>query len=109
MITPFTVSGKLLDACVLGILSKKATYGYDLTQKITDSMEISESALYPVLRRLSKEGFLTTYDQAFDGRNRKYYQITENGRDKLKFYQESWEDYLTMVDKLLQGGEQHDS
>lgn len=102
----FTVSGKLLDACVLGIVNEKDSYGYDLTQKISSSMEVSESALYPVLRRLSKENLLTTYDQAFEGRNRKYYQITTEGKLRLEYYIEEWENHQSMVSKLMAGGQE---
>lgn len=56
----FAIASKLLDACVLGTVAKGDTYGYDLTQKISNSIEISETSLYPVLRRLSKDGMLTT-------------------------------------------------
>lgn len=105
MALAFSVAGKLLDGCVLGIISQKDTYGYDLTQKISHSLEISESALYPVLRRLSKEGFLDSYDKAFDGRNRKYYTITTEGEKQLAIYQNDWEIYEKIVKNLLQGGE----
>ncbi len=99
----FTITAKLLDACVLGVVDLGDTYGYDLTQKVGSLIDISESALYPVLRRLSKEGLLTTYDVPFDGRNRKYYQITNEGKNRLKFYKEEWENYKNTVDKVLGG------
>ncbi len=101
----FGVAAKLLDACVLGIVSQNDTYGYDLTQRIGNSIEVSESALYPVLRRLSKEGLLVTYDRAFDGRNRKYYSITETGRLKLDYYRNSWGLYKSTIDNILIGGD----
>ncbi|MFI3325204.1 MAG: PadR family transcriptional regulator [Clostridia bacterium] len=99
----FTITAKLLDACVLGVVDLGDTYGYDLTQKVGSLIDISESALYPVLRRLSKEGLLTTYDVPFDGRNRKYYQITSEGKNRLLFYKEEWENYKNTVDKVLGG------
>lgn len=104
----FTVAGKLLDACVLGIIADKDTYGYDLTQKVSFSFEVSESALYPVLRRLSKEGLLCSYDKSFDGRIRKYYHITDLGQEKLEFYQEEWEIHEKTIKSLLTGGVQYD-
>lgn len=99
----YQISAKLLDACVLGILQNSDTYGYVLTQKVGSTIDVSESALYPVLRRLSKEGLLTTYDQQFDGRNRKYYKITEEGLHKLEFYKKEWKHYKTTISKLLEG------
>ncbi len=102
----FTITAKLLDACVLGVVSLGDTYGYDLTQKVGSCIDVSESALYPVLRRLSKEGLLTTYDAPFDGRNRKYYQITAEGGARLAFYQQEWAQYKHTVNQIL--GEQVD-
>lgn len=99
----FAITAKLLDACVLGVISAGDTYGYDLTQKVGATIDISESALYPVLRRLSKEELLTTYDVPFEGRNRKYYQITEAGRARLAFYQAEWQLHKTTVDHVLRG------
>ncbi|MFI3231572.1 MAG: PadR family transcriptional regulator [bacterium] len=102
----YAVSGKLLDACVLGVINKEDTYGYDLTQKIGSNLDISESALYPVLRRLSKEGLLTTYDKQFDGRNRKYYQITSEGIQKLKFFNKEWSTFKGMISEMLGASEE---
>lgn len=99
----FTISAKLLDACVLGIVKIEDTYGYDLTQKVGSTIEVSESALYPVLRRLSKEGLLETYDKQFDGRNRKYYRITESGLEKLTFYKNEWATYTATIGTILEG------
>lgn len=104
MASAFATSGKLLEACVLGVVKEKDTYGYDLTQKISGSLEISESTLYPVLRRLSKEGFLTSYDKGYDGRNRKYYKITQEGESQLALYQNDWKMYQNIITLLLQGG-----
>ena len=101
----FQISSTLLDACVLAILSRNDTYGYLLTQTIKEVMEISESTLYPVLRRLQKDGFLTTYDQPFQGRNRRYYTLTDEGKKKYREYQKDWNVYKIQVDRLMCGGE----
>lgn len=100
----FQLGASLLDACVLAILSREDTYGYILTQNVRQIMNISESTLYPVLRRLQKEEFLVTYDQAFQGRNRRYYRITNKGRTKLNEYIIEWNIYKENVDKVLFGG-----
>ena len=99
----YQVTAPLLDACVLGILEKEDFYGYTLTQKVQEVIDISESTLYPVLRRLQKEGELTTYDSPVQGRNRRYYRITEAGKDKLKFYRDEWNSYKDGIDRLLSG------
>ncbi len=101
----FSVAGKLLDACVLGAIEAQDAYGYDLTQKIGELVDVSESALYPVLRRLQKEGFLETYSKEFDGRIRKYYKITDVGKKQHEIYKDEWEGYQKRVSKLIKGGE----
>ena len=75
----FNTGAALLDAIVLSVVSRdvEGTYGYKITQDVRQVIELSESTLYPVLRRLQKDGFLTTYDQPYQGRNRRYYHITE--------------------------------
>ncbi len=103
----FNVAAKLLDACILGVVASGDTYGYDLTSKIGDKLNISESALYPVLRRLSKEGLLTTYDKPIDGRNRKYYSITNEGKLKLNFFKEEWNNYKDTIDSMFMKGEKY--
>ena len=100
----FSVSGTLLEACVLGILSIHPTYGYDLTQRMQSILSVSESTLYPVLRRLLGEALLNTYDAPYDGRNRRYYEITDHGRSALSQYQDDWRQYQRSVENLLMGG-----
>ena len=67
----FNTGAALLDAIVLSVVSKSAegTYGYKITQDVRQAIEISESTLYPVLRRLQKDDCLEVYDQAYAGRN----------------------------------------
>lgn len=103
----YQLAAPLLDACVLGIVAEGDVYGYTLTQRVKEIVELSESTLYPVLRRLQKEEYLSTYDQPFQGRNRRYYTITEKGREKLVFYKKEWELYKSNIDLLL-GGDSHE-
>ena len=86
----FQVSSALLDACVLSVLAQSDVYGYELTQRIKELMKISESTLYPVLRRLQKDELVTVYDMPYNGRNRRYYSITDAGRGKLAEYRIEW-------------------
>ena len=69
----------LLDAIVLAVVGREetGTYGYKITQEVRTVLDLSESTLYPVLRRLQKDGCLTVHDEAFNGRNRRYYQIPQ--------------------------------
>ena len=91
----FNTGAALLDAVVLAVVSKemKGTYGYKITQDVRSVIEISESTLYPVLRRLWKDECLEVYDQAIDGRNWRYYKITERGRVQLNLYRGEWGNY----------------
>jgi PadR family transcriptional regulator PadR len=100
----FQLGTPLLDACVLAILKKEDAYGYILTQNVKDIINISESTLYPVLRRLQNEECLTAYDKPFQGRNRRYYKITDAGEERCQMYISEWEEYKTRVDNILIGG-----
>ncbi|WP_324825885.1 PadR family transcriptional regulator [Sinanaerobacter sp. ZZT-01] len=104
----FQVASAFLDACVLAVLSEEDTYGYVLTQRMREATDISESTLYPVLRRLQKSGYLTTYDQPFQGRNRRYYSITEEGRQKVEEYRKGWIEYRSRVEQVMFGGLQNE-
>ena len=86
----FNTGAALLDAIVLAVVSKEAegTYGYKITQDVRQVLEVSESTLYPVLRRLLKDDCRETYDQEFGGRNRRYYKVTEKGMAQLNLYKE---------------------
>ncbi len=99
----FQLGSTLLDACVLAILGRGDTYGYILTQNVKEIVNISESTLYPVLRRLQKDNCLRTYDQPFQGRNRRYYSITDEGRGRLIYYLNEWTEYKAKLDNILIG------
>ena len=97
----FKIESNLLDACALAILDRGDTYGYEITQEMKKAIDISESTLYPVLRRLQQEKLCFTYDEPYQGRNRRYYSITEEGHAKLEEYREMWKDYRDAVESLL--------
>ncbi|MBP5520401.1 MAG: PadR family transcriptional regulator [Treponema sp.] len=99
----FTAGSALLDAVVLSVVSLEGTYGYKITQDVRKIMEVSESTLYPVLRRLQKDGYLETYDMEFQGRNRRYYKITSNGMILLDKYRNEWVLFRNGVDEILLG------
>lgn len=101
----FNTGAALLDAIVLAVVSKdsEGTYGYKITQDVRQAIEISESTLYPVLRRLQKDGCLEVYDMAYAGRNRRYYRITEAGTAQLNLYKSEWLSYSMKITKLFRG------
>ena len=102
----FNTGAALLDAIVLAVVSKEkdGTYGYKITQDVRSVLDVSESTLYPVLRRLQKDECLETYDQAYAGRNRRYYKITEKGMAQLNLYRVEGKTYSTKISKLVEGG-----
>ncbi len=104
----FAISAPLLDGCVLATLVRGDAYGYVLTQQIKAVLDISESTLYPVLRRLQKEGCLAVYDQPYQGRNRRYYTITYAGRRRLEELRHDWQQFRDGVDELLKERESHE-
>lgn len=102
----YPISSSLLDGIVLAVVERESTYGYRITQDVQKVLDISESTLYPVLRRLQKDGCLTVHDEAFNGRNRRYYQITPAGRARQAEFAAEWEAYTTKINKLFKGEQQ---
>lgn len=102
----FNTGAALLDAIVLAVVSvdEQGTYGYKITQDVRAVLDVSESTLYPVLRRLQKDECLEVYDQEFAGRNRRYYKLTEKGGAQLRLYQIEWKSYSSKISKLFEGG-----
>lgn len=102
----FNTGAALLDAIVLAVVSteEEGTYGYKITQDVRKAIELSESTLYPVLRRLLKANCLEVYDKECAGRNRRYYKITEQGMNKLNEYRTEWKEYSKKVTDLFDGG-----
>lgn len=101
----FHSNAALLDAVVLSVVSRDPAYGYKITQDVRQALDISESTLYPVLRRLEKDSCLETYDMEFAGRNRRYYKITSRGLNVLETYLKEWEDYKNRLEKVFFGGD----
>ena len=102
----FNTGAALLDAIVLAVVSreKEGTYGYKITQEVRGVLDVSESTLYPVLRRLKKDDCLETYDMAYAGRNRRYYRLTEKGTAQLNLYKVEWKNYSSKITRLFEGG-----
>lgn len=94
-----------LELCVLALLNKQDRYGYELVQKISDRIAISEGSIYPLLRRLKKEGYLTTYlQESNEGPSRKYYTLTDEGRNHLHALNEEWEQFSAGVNQIIKEG-----
>lgn len=84
----------VLENCVLAAMLDGEIYGYELIKKVSPYVDISESTLYPILRRLEGGGAVTVRSVEHNGRLRKYYAITQFGRNKLKEFLNDWEDVI---------------
>ena len=97
----------LLEVCVLVALQSSDSYGYQIIKDVSPIVEISESTLYPILKRLEAGGFVTTYSMEHNSRLRKYYRLTDQGRQRIRDFLVEWEDvmraYRYIADSQRQG------
>ena len=99
----------VLELCVLVLISKKDQYGYELAQNISKRIDVAEGTLYPLLRRLTKEDYFTTYlVESTEGPSRKYYKLTEKGREYMLKLVEEWKRFSCGVDELIGEGMKHE-
>jgi PadR family transcriptional regulator PadR len=91
----------LLELMVLASLKYEDSYGYEINRNISEVVEISESTLYPILRRLEKQDLLETYQTIHNSRVRKYYRITRSGLKKLKESQSDFIEVKRIYDYIL--------
>ena len=89
-----------LEVCVLASLLKEDSYGYKIIQSLQDVIEISESTLYPILRRLEANDCLKSYSVEHNGRLRKFYSITETGKDKIKEYLQDFQELMNIFNYI---------
>lgn len=104
----FPTSSILIEFLILAIIDKEDSYGYEISQTIKLAANIKESTLYPILKKLEKAGYMTTYSQEYQGRKRKYYSITQEGKEQLQFLNEEWLTYKETLDGILEGRLRHD-
>lgn len=99
----------LLEVCVLAAIRDEDSYGYRIVKDLSPYVEISESTLYPILRRLESGQMLTVRTAEHNGRLRKYYHITDSGIERLKQFKSEWKElmqiyeYVTREEKNEQG------
>ncbi len=93
----------VLDLCVLSLLRNRDYYGYELAEKISASIEIAEGTLYPLLRKLKADGLCETYlSDASGGPPRKYYRLTQAGRDAEAALRKDWIAFTHSVQELTE-------
>ena len=91
----------LLDVCVLAAIKYQDSYGYQIIKDMKPYMQISESTLYPILRRLEEGKFLTVYSVEHNGRLRKYYRITKKGLKKLEDFTDEWKEIMDVYSFIV--------
>ena len=97
----------IVEICILKVISDEEMYGFEIIEKLSKRLDINENTIYPILRRLTEQGLFTTYTKESQlGAPRKYYQITTEGVEALKVYQQEWTEFLNNVMAILKG-EQH--
>jgi len=93
----------LLDVCVLSAIKNEDSYGYQIIKMLKPFVEISESTLYPILRRLEASKLLTVRSAEHNGRLRKYYHITEAGVSRIEEFKEEWNEIISIYNFIVNG------
>ena len=92
----------VLELCVLTLLSRGDSYGYEIASRLMQEVGMGEGTIYPLMRRMQDHGQVSTYlQEAPGGPPRKYYRITETGRATLKAQREEWKNFMTSIEKML--------
>lgn len=93
-----------LELCALSVMSRGDCYGYELVNRISKCMEITEGTIYPLMKRLKESGLIDSYIvESNEGPPRKYYKLTEAGAEELTRLSEEWFEFTQSIDKLLKG------
>ena len=92
-----------LEVCVLASINRQDSYGYQIVKDVPPSLHLTESTLYPLLKRLESAGLLTVYAIEHNGRLRKYYRITPAGVTYLDEFLKDWDDVLDVYEYVKRG------
>ena len=93
----------VIEMCVLHILKDKDSYGYDIAESISMFIEVGEGTIYPILRRLNDLDFVTTYlKESNDGPPRKYYKITQSGKERYHLLKADWLEFNRRILKFME-------
>ncbi|MBQ8194311.1 MAG: PadR family transcriptional regulator [Oscillospiraceae bacterium] len=96
-----------LELCVLSILNGSDCYGYELVNKISECMQVTEGTIYPLMKRLKESDTIDSYIvESQEGPPRKYYKITETGKTELERLSTEWFEFVKSVNELLKGDKQ---
>lgn len=95
----------VLELCILSMLSRNDHYGYDVSFKLSQSIDLADGSVYPVLRRLKQDGCVTSYlEEASGGPPRKYYAITQQGQELLGELTGEWNTLVERVSGIIENG-----
>ncbi len=98
----------LLDVCALAAIKNKDSYGYQIIKDMKPYIEMSESTLYTILKRLESAHMLTVHTVEHGGRLRKYYHITEHGLKRIEDFKEEWKEIMSIYQFVTKEDENHD-
>lgn len=98
----FSLNAPMFDLLVLAVVENEDAYGYQISQIIKNISNTKDSALYPVLKRLQDSHCVTAYDEQYQGRNRRYYRITEDGRGRFRELVNEWNQYKYEIDQIIE-------
>lgn len=98
----------LLDVCVLAAIKQEDSYGYQIVKDIKPYITISESTLYPILRRLEAADCLSVHSVEYNGRLRKYYHITQAGLDRIAAFTEEWKEIMAIYQFVIREETEHE-
>lgn len=94
----------IIELCVLKVISRKDMYGFEVIETLSKELDVNENTVYPILRRLTKQGFFDTYKEVVSvGAPRKYYRLTDTGSKQLHTFEQDWTDFLASVTRILGG------
>ena len=99
-----------LELCALSVVSRGDCYGYELVNRVSDCIEVTEGTIYPLMKRLKDGGLIESYIvESSEGPPRKYYKITEAGKEELERLSREWFEFTESVNTLLKGDNENDS
>lgn len=94
----------VLELLVLVMVEKKDMYGYELVEAVSKIVDVNEGTIYPILKRLTNEGYFETYlVESKEGPSRKYYHITVSGKKNMKEQLQEWDNFSTNVNSFIKG------
>ena len=94
----------IIEMCVIAVVAQKDMYGFEVIDTMAKAIDVNENTVYPILRRLTDQGYFETYlESTSQGAPRKYFKITKTGIKKMEEYRHEWTEFLSGVYKIMGG------